>query len=87
MGLYYQTRFYPTMSDTSRFVVLANTVGIVDAEDKARGWVRAEDLLCVFPRQVSPTDLTTNSWIVEYVQTSLTDPPAEPIELLRLQVR
>jgi hypothetical protein len=70
MGIYFQTRFYPNMSDTSRYTVLAATNRILDFHDMDRGWVRAENLLQVYNDKVSPTDLTTNSWVVEYMWTT-----------------
>ena len=67
MGIYFQTRFYPNMSDMSRYTVLGATNRILDAEDTDRGWVHAENLLQVYKDKVSPIDLTTNSWVVEYM--------------------
>jgi hypothetical protein len=67
MGIYFQTRFYPNMSDTSRYTVLSAMNRILDFHDMDRGWVRAEDLLQVYKDKVSSTDLTTNSWVVEYM--------------------
>ena len=86
MGLFFQTRFYPNMSDPRRFVVLANTLGVLDFTDKERGWVRAEELICVFPRKVSSIDLTTNSWIVEIMETSHESGDASPSEVYRLPI-
>lgn len=70
MGIYFQTRFYPNMSDSSRYTVLAAMDRIIDYHDMERGWVKAEELLRDFAGRVSPTDLTTNSWLVEYMWTS-----------------
>lgn len=70
MGVYFQTRFYPNMSDTSRYTVLAAMGRILDYQDMERGWVRAEELLGTYRDKVSPTDLTTNSWIVEFMWSS-----------------
>lgn len=87
MGLFFETRFYPNMMDTRHYIVLANAFGVLDASDKERGWVRAEELLQVFAKKVSPTDLTTNSWVVELVVTTLeSETDASPMEVYRLPV-
>lgn len=70
MGFYFQTRFYPNMSESGNYKVLAAMNRIIDNADVERGWIRAEDLLRNFPEKVSSTDLTTNSWIVEYIWTT-----------------
>lgn len=70
MGIYFQTRFYPNMSDSSRYTVLAATDRIIDYHDMECGWVKTEELLRNFADRVRPTDLTTNSWVVEYMWTS-----------------
>jgi hypothetical protein len=67
MGVYFQTRFYPNMSDTSRYTVLATVDRVLDFHDMERGWVRAEELLRVYKDKVAATDLTTNSWVVEFM--------------------
>ena len=70
MGIYFQTRFYPNMSDSSRFTVLSAMNRVIDYHDMERGWIKAEELLRTYGDRVSPTDLTTNSWIVEYMWTT-----------------
>lgn len=68
MGIYFQTRFYPNMSDSRRYTVLAAMDRILHFNDMERGWVKAEELLS--KGLVSSTDLTTNSWLVEYMWAS-----------------
>ncbi len=68
MGIYFQTRFYPNMSDSSRYTVLAAMERILNFNDMERGWVKAEELLS--KGLVSSTELTTNSWLVEYMWAS-----------------
>ena len=70
MGIYFQTRFYPNMSDSSRYTVLSAMDRILDYYDMERGWVKAEDLLRIYTDRVKSTDLTTNSWVVEYMWTT-----------------
>lgn len=67
MGFYFQTRFYPNMSDSGTYKVLGAMNRIIDYADMERGWFRADDLLRIYSEQVSPTDLSTNSWVVEYM--------------------
>ncbi len=70
MGIYFQTRFYPNMSDSSRYTVLGATDRILTYQDMERGWMRAEELLTTYRDKVSPTDLTTNSWVAEFMWSS-----------------
>jgi len=70
MGIYFQTRFYPNMMDSSCYTVLAAMDRVLTYQDIERGWVRAEELLVTYRDKVSSTDLTTNSWIVEYMWSS-----------------
>ena len=70
MGIYFQTRFYPNMSDSSRYTVLSAMDRVLDYYDMERGWVKAEDLLRIYADRVKSTDLTTNSWVVEYMWTT-----------------
>jgi hypothetical protein len=70
MTTYFQTRFYPNMSVSSGFVVLSEKDRILDFNDMVRGWVKAEDLLRTYAANVSSTDLTTKSWVIEYMWSS-----------------
>jgi hypothetical protein len=85
MGIYFQTRFYPNMSDSGTYTVLSAMNRVLDYQDMERGWVRAEDLLRIFPDKVHSTDLSTNSWVVEYMW-STHELNTEPKEVRRLPV-
>ncbi len=65
MGIFFETRFYPNISDSKTFIVLSSIDRILQFSDLERGWIKAEDLLRIYHEKVSSTQLTTNSWVVE----------------------
>jgi hypothetical protein len=86
MGIFFETRFYPNISDSKTYIVLSSIDRILQFDGMERGWIKAEDLLRICHKEVSPTQLTTNSWVVETLSTTLAGAGAATAETIRLPV-
>ena len=72
MGIYYTTYFYPDIHDKSNFTILANINPILDDSDKKRGYVAKEELFQYYGSVIKSSEITENSYIVEYMISTMT---------------
>lgn len=85
MGIYWTTYFVRTTKPCDQ-ILLSGMNRILEDEDKARGYVRKEDLLRIFASKVKPDDINRNSYIVEYESTTH-ESGSQPLETARLPVQ
>lgn len=71
MGIYYTTYFYPDIQDKNKFTVLAHMNPILDESDQKRGYVAKDELLQYYGNLIQSEEITINSYIVEYIISTM----------------